>query len=376
MNTPRTNLHKNVNENLAFDPRSFFNVTVLSFATLSLAACGGGSTGASPSSTVPQTKSTQHALATMTLQLPRNDSSAIKTQSNQRLFISPGTNNLTFILDGTKITNGARTDGNAIPAYNGADGTRVTFSETLSPDQHFFVFTISLDVVPGAHTIGVDITGGAPAVILSEGQHTFNLAPGPNPPGTLTLSGVLGSAYIECANGPVDSTNCASSFDGTKYTLTAIGADFDGFPIINQSLSFDNGGYTVIENDANGIVALTNNGPFLSPGNALTGPSGGFYVFGSYVYGNQFNAKCNKVGSASLALTNSQKGPINPLAGEAYSYFDPSAYTASSNYPSSGLLPVGSKTGSNPDYHNGSVQNAVTNLMKVNCDASLVLTVN
>jgi hypothetical protein len=245
-----------------------------------------------------------------------------------------------------------------------------------------------IDTLPGSHTIGLEILGHNPPVILSEAQAT--LAPGTNTPATMTLLGALSTSYVECASGPVDATNCQSSFTATPangpgtgyYTLTAIGSDFEGFPIALQGTStapigFDNGSFSVMETDGNGILSLGASGPYSNSGSALTGPSGGFYVATQATYGRPFTASCIKTGTATVGLVTTATDPTVPLSGETYTIFDPANnFATSGNYPGAGTLADGSKTPGNPAYHGGSNPNAVTTLTSINCDANLVLTVN
>lgn len=242
------------------------------------------------------------------------------------------------------------------------------------------MFVATIDTLPGNHVVGVVLISGTPAIIMSEGQATYALSPGPNNPQALTLKGVLGSGYIQCDTAANIAANngCSGSFNtGTGlYTLTAVGADYNGFPIVYQAgVNFDNGGYSVVATSGGSNVVLSNNGPFTNPGNQLTtGPSGAWYVPGAFTYGQPFNVQCVHLGTATLGLTNAQQGPTNPVTGQTYTYFPPNP-ESSSNYPGSGALPVGSKKPGDP-YHGGNNPNAVYNLGTVNCDANLQLTLN
>jgi hypothetical protein len=356
-------------------------LAISAVAAATFAACGssGGGSSSSPAAIPPPasittTSTGAKAKTTLTFVLPAPDASSVTAASTTRrspAFISPGLDKLTFIEDGVKILNQVETDA-LVGTFTSPDGfTSVSFTATQTGNDYTFIATISTP--PGSHTFGAEFFGHAPAVVLSEGQGTYALASGPNAAATLTLNGVLGSYYIECANGPVDSTDCASSYSSTTglYTLTAIGADFDGFPIPSQGVPYDNGAFNVVETDGNGIVALTNNGPFSAPGTQLTGPSGGYFVSGSYTYGQPFNLQCEKIGVATLALTIAQQGRTSALTGETYSYFDPSNnFPTSGDYPGSGTLAAGSKTPNNPAYHSGTNPNAVTTLTTVNCTGS------
>jgi hypothetical protein len=353
--------------------------------SMTLTGCGGGSSSAgSPVMPSTSTKpSAKHATVSLSFKVPQNDSQASPASvARKPQFISPGENNITLIVDGAKVLNLADINASTSPTTS-PDGN-TTVSVTFAALGTYYVYTIGMDTIPGTHQIGVEVLGNKPHIILSEAQATYTLQPGANPAATMTLLGALSTGYIECSNGPVDSTNCASSYaadstvgTGGVYTLTAIGADYDGFPIAFQAnTGFDNGGFKVVETDGNNVLGLTNNGPFTSPGTQLLGNSGGFYVSQQAYYGQPFNARCLKLGTATLALQNSTSGPTTKLAGETYTYFDPSTDGSTGNYPGAGTLALGSKTPGNPAYHGGMNPNPVTTLMTINCDASLALTIN
>jgi len=357
---------------------------------VSLSACGSGS-GASGSlltPTVPVVPITaQHASVSLSFIVPQNDSQAspILSKSSNRTtkFVSPGQNNFTLIVDGIKVLNAAVISPALANTTSSPDGnTKVTV--TYAGAGNYYTYTVGIDTLAGTHRVGVEILGNKPQIILSEAQNVYTLQPGANPPATLTLKGVISTGYIECGNGPVNSTNCSSSFvadttfgTGGVYTLTAIGADYDGFPIASQpGISFDNGGFTVVETDTNAVLRLTQNSPFTVPGTQLTGPSGGYYVAQTARYGQPFQARCLKTGSTVLALQNVATGPNDPLVGETYVTYDPSTGGTTGNYPGAGILRQGDKTPGNPNYHNGSNPNAVTNLLSVSCTPNLQLLIN
>jgi hypothetical protein len=364
-------------------------LTLASFATfaLALSACGGGS-GSGPSgiTTPPTTLPTTapgRSSTSVAFRVPvPPDGSTPSFASRFPRYISPGTDKFTLIIDGIKAFD-AISIFNTGPTqnYTSADGnTKVALTNTIGGG--YFNFAASIDTLPGTHTLGVVLISGTPAIVMSEGQATYALSPGPNTAATLALRGPLGSGYIECASQADIAANngCANSFNTTTglYTLTAVGADYNGFPIAYQvvnanPLSFDNGSFSVVETSGN-VVTLSNNGPFGQPGNQFnnTAPSGSWYVDGTYTYGQPFNVKCNKLGTATLALVTTQTGPTNPVTGFNYVYFPPTS-PPGYNYPGAQTLPTGSKT--HTGTHNNVIDhNAVTNLATVNCDANLALT--
>ncbi len=377
----------------------------LAALTLGLAACGGGSSGSGPSgittppTTIPTTAPKgDRATTTITISLPPSDATT-STSSSQRgpRFVSPGQDKMTLIVDGAKVLDRHKTDGTLAGTYASPDGnTSINVSyANPQPPSLYYTFTAVIDTLPGKHTIGAEILGGAPAIIQSEAQQSYTLQPGPNAPSTMTLKGVVGTGYIMCDTLANNAANngCANSFvtdntpnTGGTYTLTAVAADFNSFPIADQSVALDNGAYSVYEVNPTGIVTIgVSNGdapPWTTPGNQLqNAPSGGFFVATKANYGHPFTVHCNKLGTTQLRLKNTQAGPIQALNGQAYNLFDPSnnfppQTGETPNYPGAGNLAVGDKVAGNPNYHNGSNPNAVYNLTTVSCDASLNLTIN
>ncbi|HEV2740821.1 MAG TPA: hypothetical protein VGU66_19855 [Candidatus Elarobacter sp.] len=372
--------------------------------TLGLAACGGGS-GSGPSgiTTPPTTTPTtsprgDRATTTISFLLPPSEA-ANSTSSSQRSprFVSPGQDKVTLIVDGAKVLDRHKTDGTLAGTYTSPDGnTQMNVSYTNpQPPSLYYTFSVAIDTIPGKHTIGAEILGGSPAIILSEAQQSYTLAPGPNANATMTLKGVVGTGYIMCDTvaHDVENNGCANSFvsdttsnTGGKYTLTAVAADFNSFPIADQGIALDNGAYSVYEKNPTGIVTIGVSGgdapPWTTPGNQLqNAPSGGFFVATKSNYGHPFTVHCNKLGTTQLGIKNAQSGPIQPLAGQAYNLFDPSnnfppQTGETPNYPDQGNDATGDKTPGNPNYHNGQNPNAVYNLVTVSCDASLNLTIN
>jgi hypothetical protein len=366
-------------------------LTSISALALTLAGCGGGGGGGStPTLTIaPTTTPAAAGRATTTISIRIAGAAAAAASSSQRRpqFISPGTDKLSFFIDGAGAFSNVQVDSAPQP-YTSSDGnTKATFG--CIPGGADVTCTLTVDTLPGSHVFGVVIKGGSPAIILSEGQATYALLPGSNTPATLALLGVMGSGYILCDTDAhvAEANGCQHSFNTTTglYTLTAVAADYEGMAIPYQTLSatpiaFDNGSYSVVETDASAggahpVLTLTNNGPFANPGNALSAePSGGFFVPGTFAYGNHFNVQCNVLGTATLGLAITQQGPTSAVTGQSYTYFPPNP-ESTSNYPGGPQTMLrGSKYPGNPNYHSGNNPNAIHDLVTVNCDANLVLT--
>ena len=362
---------------------------------VSLAACGGGGGGGAtaPIGITPTTAPTSapvapgHATTSVSVRIPGGAALLPSASARAPRFISPGTDKLSFFVDGTAAFTNVQVDSAPQPYVSGDGNTKATFGCVAGGAD--VTCTLTVDTLPGNHTFGVVIKGGSPAIILSEGQATIALLPGNNAPATMALLGVMGGGYILCdTDAHVAANNgCQGSFDTNTalYTLTAVAADYEGMAIPYQTLNaapvaYDNGSYSVVETDASAggahpVVTLSNNGPFANPGNALSAePSGGFFVPGTFPYGNHFNVKCNVLGTATLGLAITQQGPTTPVTGQSYTYFPPNP-ESSSNYPGGPqTLPRGSKFPGNPNYHGGNNPNAIHDLVTVNCDANLVLT--
>jgi hypothetical protein len=360
-----------------------------------LAACGGGGggggTGGPPvnPTTAPTTTPVNNGRATTAVSVRIPGGASLLPSASQRRpqFISPGTDKLSFFVDGAAAFTNVQVDSAPQPYVSGDGNTKATYGCVAGGAD--VTCTLTVDTLPGNHTFGVVIKGGSPAIILSEGQATIALLPGNNSPATMALLGVMGSGYIMCdTDAHVAANNgCQGSFDTNTglYTLTAVAADYEGMAIPYQTLNaspvgFDNGSFSVVETDASAntahpVVTLSNNGPFTNPGNALSAePSGGFFVPGTFAYGQHFNVKCNVLGTATLGIADAQQGPTSPVTGQSYVYFPPNP-ESSSNYPGGPqTLPRGSKWPGNPNYHGGNNPNAIHDLVTVNCDANLVLT--
>ncbi|MGR4064943.1 MAG: hypothetical protein ACLQPV_05800, partial [Vulcanimicrobiaceae bacterium] len=351
-----------------------------------LTACGGSGGGytpfnaganPTPAPVAPSGKST----ATIKLTLPEHDADATTAAAVAKGgvfrhvrpdFISPAQNTFTFLIDGQKALYVNQTTNQTVSTPT-SNGSTIVFSGESSGS----VYTITLNVTttPGEHLIGAVIQGNVPAWVLSEGQRVYNLAPGPNANlATLALNGAMGTAYVECATAAqnVAGNNCNdyANFNPVTglYTFTAVAADADGFPIVQQSnpygpgnVPFDNGSFTVVETTATPILTVTNAGPYGDPGSTITGPSGGYYVPGIFTYGQGFNVQCNSVGQATLGLQIAQSAPTAPVTGFTY---------PAGTYPAAGVLPAGDKVAGNPNYHNGNNPNPVTNILSVSCQSN------
>ena len=346
--------------------KKIFTLTSLAMITsLSLAACSGGGAGSSASSNsvlpVVSTSSTAKAKASISFNVPLANpgsnigTSSVSTQSIGRklMEISPATDKFALVLDGVEIVKDVE-----VANYNNAGTftdpvTGSTVSLQFTGYASYFTVTAVITTTPGSHTFGVVLKSGTPAYVLSEAQASYTLVPSfgsTQTLGALTLNPALGSGYIECdtfaenSGTPAGSCNNGQNFINGVYYLTAVAADYDGFPIVSQgSTAFDNGSYSVVETDGNGIVTLGSNGPFSSPGSWLTGPSSSWVPGNTFQYGNRFTATCNKVGTASLALQLTAQAygntPLSPVTGYSYNYIN--SYSPLAN---GALLPLGSKT--------------------------------
>jgi hypothetical protein len=283
--------------------------------------------------------------------------------------ISPATDKFALVLDGVEIVKDVEVANyNNAGTFTDANGDSVSLQFTGFAS--YFTVTAVITTTPGQHNFGVVLKSGTPAYVLSEAQATYTLVPTFNGQlaqtlGALTLNPALGSGYIECdtwaenSGSPAGSCNNGQNFIGGTYYLSAVAADYDGFPIVSQgSTAFDNGSYSVVETDGNGIVTLGSNGPFSTPGSWLTGPSSSWVPGNTFQYGNRFTATCNKVGTASLSLklSTGQGGEsLAPITGYNYTYIN-----SYSDLTDGALMPLGSKTAvTNPQYN-----------VTVNCTAS------
>ena len=367
-------------------------------ALVALSACGGGggSTGtATLPNTNPQPNGAARAVASISFNVAKADpgsnvgtSTTTASSARKPQYLSSATDKFAFMLDGKEVVADQEVVNfnNAGPAGNGtftdaATGSTVTLSYD-GANPAYFTVGATIVTTPGTHKFGVVIKSGTPAYVLSEGQGTYTLQPtftgqAPQALGALALTGAIGSGYIECDTwaqnvaSPAGTCNSGENYSNGTYYFTAVAADFDGFPIVNQGIPFDNGGYSVVETDGNGIVTLGYNGPFTAPGNNLTGPSSGWVAGSTFQYGNRFTATCNKVGTASLGLqlaSGQGAAALSPVDGYNYNGALPVATGyAQPSQTNGSILPLGSKTsvssGRLPQYN-----------VTVNCSASGTLT--
>lgn len=338
---------------------------------MSLAACGGGGSGSS--SLTPVTPGTvPNAHANITLQVPKLAASNIgtpatsTTSANGRRtpkYISPASDKLTFILDGTPVVTdglvehyidaGPNHDG-VIPLANGQGSVHLGYAN--DPSKAYFTVTAAFTVTPGNHKIGVVNLSGNPAYVLSEGERTYAFRPGDNNFSSqpLSLRGVVATGYIECATKDQNADPLGHCLEyanwnsgGSYYTFTAVAADYNGFPIVDQGLPYLNGTITVAEspNDSpNNIVTISGAGPWSTPGSAITGPSGGWVTGSDFAYGQPFYATCAKVGTAHLQLSLNASAPVHPEGSpdtDPLTKFPTIALTG-------GLLPLGLNNATTP----------------------------
>ncbi len=341
--------------------------------TLALAACGGGGGGGSTTPPVvhPPTGG-DRAIATISFNVPREPQNMASFGRTPQ-YISPGTDKIAFMIDKHEVITDAEVVNysNAGPNGNGTftdptTGTTITLAANASSPAYFAV-TLTIDTTPGSHEFGVVLKSGTPAYVLSEAQNTYNLPPTPangtpTALGNLALNGVMGTGYIECPTlaENQDTTGTCSNYanftaatppaSGGTYQFVATAADYDGFPVVYQTVgagpvAFDNGSYSVVETTATPILTITQTGaPWSNPGNALTGPSGGFVPGTGFIYGNAFTVSCNHTGVGTLALQLSPGTGGHPTTAiDGYNYTNINGYAPGSQTDGS-ILPLGSKT--------------------------------
>ena len=391
--------------------RSVLTLASISTLALSLAACGGGSGGTvtptNPTGTTPTTPlSSAKATATITLQIPTMPASNVGSSSVARrpLDLSPATDKISFIVDGTSIfkdvevqnyNNANPTGTGATPppgtgVFNFANGQSITLAFGAT-SANYFTVTLGLSVLPGRHTFGVVLKSGTPAFVLSEGQATYTLNPGTNnlSANPLALAGVVASGYISCdtaaenATSPSTCDNYAnftpatgSSFGGT-YAFTAVGADYDGFPVPYQTVnssafSFDNGGFSVIENSTDTgfpVVTITQTGaPWTNPGNHLAGTVlgdwSGSSAAGDVLYGQAFSVTCAHTGTANVELQLNTAG--GTFSAQPAGSVDNTAADYAPTSVANGILPRG---------NNGAGGPARVNNVTINCTSTGTITV-
>jgi hypothetical protein len=260
---------------------------------------------------------------------------------------------MTFILDGTAVVTdapvvnynnaGPNHDG-VLPLANGQGSVRLGI--TNDPSKAYFTVTAAFTVTPGTHKVGVVTLSGTPTYVISEGERSYAFSPGTNDFSTqpLSLRGVVSSGYIECATAaqnldPAGHCNGYENWNsgGSYYTFTAVPADYDGFPIVDQGLAYVNGTVTVGESTGdspNGIVVISSAGPWSTPGSYITGPSGGWVPGTTFAYGQPFYATCAQVGTAHLQLSLIPSAPVPPAGSPDLTKYPPNATAG-------GLLPLG-----------------------------------
>jgi hypothetical protein len=260
----------------------------------------------------------------------------------QPQYVSPATATATFYFDSTALTfstSNPPTTAQSIGATG--SGQTATITEVAAAD--YYQVTVALTVVAGSHQIGV-LTEDATPFVLSEAQGSYSFAAGTNADMSLVLNGVLASGYIcdaACDGGVGTATTAPDG--GASYALTAVPADADGFLIPDQTgLPFDNGNYSVVAVTTSGtspIIAITNAGPYNTPGTDQTYGSNGSLggPTGSFESGHNFSIECVGVGSANIEMQLGATGntPLDPFASFTYT---------SSNYPTAGEVLVGNNS--------------------------------
>jgi len=345
-------------------------------AAIVLASCGGGTTGATSAPVPAQTSPALDATATITVLVPDSSDQVAQAHARTPLFISPGTDKISILVDGISIVSEAQ-----IAKLRPAD--RLT-SVTSTSVNGLLAVKIGFKTAAGKHTLGIVLNSNLEDQVLSEGQTAVTVGHGDdNDLGTLSLLGVAASGYIECATeSQIAAGNTCKNYanlnNGT-YTFTAVAADYAGYPIFNeivnrQPLRFDNGAFSVTESDGKGIVSIAQPaGGFASPGSTLNNAAGGGAPVTGLTYGNAFTVRCARPGTTLLSLQLGPNGgrPATPVTGYNYgpgsfpiSRSDGTTGTAtvSHKYPTtnSEILPVGTRPLSD---------------ISVNCSVSLTLTV-
>jgi len=376
-----------------------------------LAACGGGG-GASPassSSLVPaNNQNPSLATASVTFSIPRPAGWTTTSAALRRpKFISPATNNMTILIDGQTAFNQVQVPYNATgpspaptnPPFTGSNGTTATLSGTVTPAD--FTWTLTVNTVPGNHTVGVVLLGDSatPHDVLSEGQTTVDMKPGSSSSAFLQLQGVVGSAYLTCPasffanwNPATDNGTCnnyanftpgSTPGSGGTYDFTVVAADTNGFPIVYQNnpsyntpVPFDNGSVTIVNASPTILnVTVPTSLTFGSPGQALNdGPSGSWYLPGQFTYGQDIQIRCLQPGIGTIQLSVGGEPNPYPITG-----FDPASASPAATYPAGGMLPVGFQDAYVLKYDAAGDPTKVNNQfvpnVSVNCTSSLTMTV-
>jgi hypothetical protein len=364
-----------------------------------LAGCsGGGGSASSPSSSIPAVTNpsnpvtpvtpSNQAVETLSFHIPGKLSkaapaSAIKHASSisglstiKPLYISPDTASFALYIDGQKAISGnATTPGTG--SQNNISGlapnssaayvvTQVPTSDSanysgLLPAGYYLQVAIKVHLIPGPHKFGV-VFLATDGFVLSEAQQTYSLNQGNNNAATMSLQGVVDSAFwcpyaneVACP-GDQGTMNADGSFSLAVFATDHAGdAIYYQQPDITKSpVLLDNGPINLVASNP-GIVTLTPDGPFTDPG-TLTVP-GSYDEAGIVLIENGWltTMKCVAVGTTVLSV---QVGSnVNPLEGFAYT---------GNNYTTTNEL-VGPVPNSNPQEGN---------FLQVNCDSGLALTIN
>ncbi|HZO92570.1 MAG TPA: hypothetical protein VFB22_02285 [Candidatus Baltobacteraceae bacterium] len=296
-----------------------------------LAGCGGGGGGSTsiPGSAVPQnlsqatptppttTSSSSRATVTVAVSIPHRKAGGGLVRRPD--YISSGTQAILFY-DGNTIA-GVINVNTSIPsptativwAGSGSDTiSNASCSAGATADTCMATVTTTI----GAHTFGmvaydqpVSTSSPSPSptakptserrvpdalygggVILSEGQSSaVTLQPGSNPGATITLNGVAAAASMPAITTPYtynEQSNVGVVGVGT-YT-GSITIEDASFATITTPGTFDNGPVAVTEQDANGIVSITN-GSWSNPPSTAGAES--------------YTVSCLKAGTATLQAT-------------------------------------------------------------------------
>lgn len=347
-------------------------LSILALTGIGLAACGSGSGASSSVPAAPPAPnapgSHQAAKATLSFSFALGNGQIAGTapllrhqSSAHRMFIDGNASNgaITMFFDGVEVMDHVSfgTSGTPGPGPSSSSsislpgGGSFSYTSTISQgtgNQPWVTVNGTFSTYTGNHTIGVVQTNGpcipdsygrqsciagTDGYVLAEGQNTFTMQPGSNNNLALYLHGVMQSAYIcdeDLSGNPVcDGGIGPVQSDGT-YHLYAVVADENGTAITNQqvggsTLPFDNGSYQIAEQDQNGIVTITNAGPFSGPGTDRHG-----------LYGENITIKCNQTGSTTVAAE--LAGTNTPLGGGVTGYTYAYGTAAGDNYPAAGSI--------------------------------------
>jgi hypothetical protein len=333
-------------------------------SALAISACSGSPAGipttGSPTTVAPspptQTTSKTKASAGITFTILLKPHGAVTTPSSvarasvsrvKPQFISmSGNGAFDVFVDGTQVLDASfapptDSNGNPIPGPGPsssvalANGGSLAYTSTVTSTAITVNATVTM--LAGSHTLGVVQTNGPCApdpygrelciantngYVLSEGQASFTLVGGQTITVPLYMRGVMESAFL-----------CDAACDGGAgtpdasglYHITAYASDEAGDAIYQQTDSsdnlvpFDNGSYSIVETDGQGIVTLGG----LAASYNVPGNAGG-------QYGQAFTVACNKAGMATIAM---ELVATDPSQGDVTGF----TYT-SANYPAAGSV--------------------------------------